>query len=212
MIVSEGKNQTKLTALEAALYAAGHPLGIDELMHVVRSKSEKVVLNLINELIKKIESRSGALEVIILPGNRVVMQLRTTYNSLVREFTHRPLLKTGSLKTLGYIAYYQPIEQGQVIESRGGHIYSQLRQMENLGLIIREKVDDKRFVIKTTPFFGDYFGIGANPENSRSLLKQIFEHEKVPEIKIPEPVINMPLTDSRDGLTDGLPQYPRPAN
>ncbi|MBM3291077.1 SMC-Scp complex subunit ScpB [Candidatus Bathyarchaeota archaeon] len=212
MISDSLKNKTKLTALEAALYAAGHPLGIEELMHVVSSKSEKVVIGLINELIHKFESRNGALEIKILPGNRVVMQLKSTYNSLVREFTHKPLLKTSSLKTLGYIAYYQPIEQGQVIESRGGHIYSQLRHMEELGLIIRERVDEKRFVIKTTPFFGDYFGIGANPENSKMQFKQIFEHVKVPEIKVQEPVISVPLTDSRDGLADGLPQYPRPAN
>ncbi|MBN1682357.1 SMC-Scp complex subunit ScpB [Candidatus Bathyarchaeota archaeon] len=212
MNVKEIKYQKRLTALEAALYAAGHPLGIQDLMNVIGSKSERIVLKLLKELAKKIELRGGALEIKFLAENRVVMSLKPSYNSLVKKFTNKPLLKTGSLKTLGYIAYHQPIEQGQIIEDRGRHIYTHLKQMEELGLIIREKIDDKHCVIKTTAFFCDYFGIGENSDNSKIMLKQIFDQIKVPQIQPLEPIISIPLTNSRDGLTDRLPQYSRPPN
>jgi segregation and condensation protein B len=167
------KRQVKLTELEAALYSAGHPLDMEELMQALGSRSEKIVLRYVEELADKLRTRGGALEVKTLPGNRAVMQLRSEYGKMVRQFTNRPLLTVGPLKTLGYIAYNQPIEQAQVLDYRGVHIYGQLRLLEDMALISRERTE-RGVVIKTTPFFADYFDLSQDPEKSRLQIIQLF--------------------------------------
>lgn len=167
------KRLQRLTELEAALYSAGHPLDIEELMQALGTKSDKVVHKLIDELSKKIEARGCALEVKTLPGNRVVMQLKHEYGKMVRQFTNRPLLTVGPLKTLSYIAYNKPIEQAQVLEYRGVHVYTQLRLLEDMALIIRERTE-RGVVIKTTPFFADYFGLSRDQDKARHQIIELF--------------------------------------
>ncbi len=146
---------------------------MDELKQALGSKSDKVVLKLVDELAKKLEARQGALEVKILHGNRAVMQLKPEYGKMVRQFTTKPLLTVGPLKTLGYIAYNQPIEQAQVLDYRGVHIYTQLRLLEDMALIKREQTE-KGVVVQTTPFFADYFGLSQDPEKSRLQITKLF--------------------------------------
>ncbi len=172
MTISD-KRQVKLTELEAALYSAGHPLDMEELMQALGSRSERIVLRYVEELADKLNARGRALEVKTLPGNRVAMQLRPEYGRMVRQITNRPLLTVGPLKTLGYIAYNQPIEQAQVLDYRGVHIYSQLRLLEDMALISRERME-RGVIIKTTPFFSDYFELSQDPEKSRQQIIQLF--------------------------------------
>jgi segregation and condensation protein B len=175
MTTVQDMKQVKLADLEAALYSAGHPLNMEELKQAIRSKSEKVVLKYVNELAKKLEARGGALEVKMLHGQRAVMQLKTEYGKMVRQFTSRPLLTVGPLKTLGYIAYNQPIDQVQVLDYRGIHIYTHLRLLEDMALISRERTE-KGVVIKTTSFFADYFGLSHDPEKSRHQIIELFSN------------------------------------
>jgi len=167
------KRQVKLTELEAALYSSGHPLDMEELMQAVGSRSEKMVLRYVEELTSKLMARGGALEVKALPGNRAVIQLRPEYEKMVRQFTNRPLLTVGPLKTLGYIAYNQPIEQARVLEYRGVHVYTQLRLLEDMALINRERTE-RGVIIKTTPYFADYFGLSSDPDKSRLQMIELF--------------------------------------
>jgi len=169
------RRQVKLTELEAALYSAGHPLDMEELMQALGSRSEKMVLRYVEELRAKLKTRGGALEVKTLPGNRAVMQLKSEYSKMVRQYTNRPLLTVGPLKTLGYIAYNQPIEQAQVLSYRGVHVYTQLKLLEDMALIGRERTE-KGVIIRTTPFFSDYFDLSPDPGKSRLQVIQLFSN------------------------------------
>ncbi|MCX6649590.1 MAG: SMC-Scp complex subunit ScpB [Candidatus Bathyarchaeota archaeon] len=169
------KRLVKLAELEAALYSAGHPLDMEELMQALGSRSEKIVLRYVEELAGKLRARGCALEVKTLPGNRAVIQLRPEYGKMVRQFTNRPLLTVGPLKTLGYIAYNQPIEQAQVLDYRGVHVYTQLKLLEDMALISRERTE-RGVVIKTTPFFADYFDLSPDPGKSRLQIIELFSN------------------------------------
>jgi len=213
------KKQLRLTTLEAALYVAGRPLEISRLMQVIGTKSERVAFKLIDELSTRVSERGGALEVKRLPGRRAVLQLKQEYNEMVKQLTNRPLLTIGPLKTLSYIAYHQPVEQSQVLIDRGAHVYPQLRLIEDLGLITRDQVEDRNVIIRTTSFFADYFGFSQNPVKSKLELQQIFSSLKIHQLDNGmdlglDQIGNQAevLTDSRNGLPQGLPQYPRPAD
>lgn len=219
MSAEPSKKQLRLTTLEATLYVAGRPLDISRLMQVIGTKSERIAFKLIDELSARVSERGGALEVKRLLGRRAVLQLKQEYNDMVKQLTNRPLLTIGPLKTLSYIAYHQPVEQSQVLIDRGAHVYPQLRLIEDLGLITRDRVEDRNVIIRTTSFFADYFGFSQNPAKSKLELQQIFSTLKIHQLDNGiEPSLDQfskgagVLTDSRDGLPEGLPQYPRPAD
>jgi len=163
-----------LALLEAALYVAGRPLDLRTLGSIIKSRSKKRVQMLTRTLMREYEGRDTALEILELEDERFVLQLKAEYTPEVRRLAIRPLLSVGPLKTLSYIAYRQPVPQAQVIDVRGHHIYGYLKQLEELGLIIREKAGRTK-VIRTTDFFADYFGLSHDLRTMKQQLKSIFE-------------------------------------
>jgi segregation and condensation protein B len=173
--MSSLKRFEKINILEAALYAAGRPVNLDSLKSLINTKSEKKVISLLNDLTKTYDERKSALEIKYLSGNRVVMKLRQKYDSMVKKFTQRPLLTRGPLKTLSYIAYHQPIEQVKVVAKRGNSAYVHLRIIEEMGLITREKLNERGYILETTPYFSDYFGFGQDIIKAKLQLRQLFD-------------------------------------
>jgi segregation and condensation protein B len=129
---------------------------------------------LARKLVEEYKNRDTALEVLELEDERFVLQLKAEYTPKVRKLAIRPLLSRGPLKTLSYIAYRQPVPQSHVIDVRGQHAYQHLKQLEDLGLITREKTGRTR-VIKTTEFFADYFNLSHDLRTLKKQLKGIFE-------------------------------------
>ena len=211
--------ERRICSLEAALYSAGRPIYINELKSVVGTKSEKVIRKLVGSLSERYSTRGGALEVVLHVDGRAAMQLSEEYDSMVKQFKNKPLLTVGPLKTLSYVAFHQPVDQRQVVADRGGHVYGHLRMMESMGLIHRERTEERSYTVTTTPYFGDYFGFSHNPAKSKLQLKQIFRELKITKLENGdvEDVGNLfgeledmeELADPGDGLPEGLPQYPR---
>ena len=215
--------ERRICSLEAALYSAGRPIHVDDLKSVVGTRSEKVVRKLVGSLAERYSTRGGALEVILHVDGRASMQLNEDYDSMVKQFNNKPLLTVGPLKTLSYVAFHQPVDQRQVVADRGSHVYGHLRMMESMGLIHRERTERRSFTVTTTPYFGDYFGFSHNPAKSRLQLKQIFRELKITTLENGDTEslddlfgelddMEEELADPGDGLTEGLPQYPRAAD
>ena len=215
----------RVRGLEAALYSAGRPLALEEICPVLGTKSDRVAAKVVHVLHHKYRLRDCALEIVILEDGRVEMKLKPLYEAMVKQFNKKPLLKLGPLKTLSYIAFHQPVLQKLVVEARGSHIYSHFRQMEAMGLINRERTEDRSYMITTTAFYGDYFGFSHHPERSKIQLKQIFRELKITKLENGD-IENLfsgridglddldsidegNLADSGDRLTHGLSQYPR---
>ncbi len=220
--MNDVRSMERISMIEAALYAAGRPVNIESLKLVIRTRSDKVVRRLLWELANRYELRGSALEIMVLPENRAVMRLKPEYSRMVKRFTSRPLLTSGPLKTLSYIAYHQPVEQIKVVADRGNHIYAHLKMMEEMGLITRERLKRRGFIIETTPYFSDYFGFGHNPLKSKLELRQMFSTLKIHKLdngdrdnndESPE-LLTTPLVEgtesySREGLAEEYAQYPR---
>ncbi len=177
--LSEGeKRRRRLVLLEAALYVAGRPLDLKTLASVIKTHSKKRVQALARELANAYKTRDTALELLELEDDRFVLQLKRQYTSDVRRLAIKPLLSAGPLKTLSYIAYRQPISQTQIIQVRGSHAYNHLRQLEESGLILREK-SGRKVIIRSTDYFADYFGLSHEPKTMKQQLQNIFkDHTK----------------------------------
>ncbi|KPV64292.1 MAG: segregation and condensation protein B [Candidatus Bathyarchaeota archaeon BA2] len=177
-----GKEKFKndLALLEAALYVAGRPLDLKTLGSVIKTRSKGKVRKIAKSIMEEYKSRNTALEILELEGERFVLQLKADYTPKVRRLATKPLLSSGPLKTLSYIAYRQPVPQPQVVDVRGHHAYGHLKQLEDLDLITRERAGRKK-VIRTTEFFADYFGLSHDIRNMKRQLKSIFEDFAKPE-------------------------------
>lgn len=170
------KHRRRLALIEAALYVAGRPLDLKTLASVVKTRSPKVVQQLVRTLKEEYSCRETCLEILELEDQRFVMQLKTKYSPQVQRLAVHPLLTTGPLKTLSYIAYRQPVPQRQVLNVRGSHVYSHFKQLEERGLITRERVGRTK-VLRTTQLFADYFGLSYDLRTMKRKLKKVFGSE-----------------------------------
>src|SRR4030067_963864 len=105
------KNRHSLAMLEAALYVAGRPLDLNELCSVLGTRSKKKAKKFATVLKQEYLARNTALEIPELKDQRFVLQLKADFTPLVKKILNRPLLSSGPLKTLSYIAYRQPVSQ-----------------------------------------------------------------------------------------------------
>jgi segregation and condensation protein B len=162
-----------LSLLEAALYVAGKPLNINELGQVLNSRSKKRVEGYITTLMQEYQQHSRALEIVALKDERYVLQVKAEYTHLIKRLVNRPLLSSGPLKTLSYIAYRQPITQKRVIEVRGQHAYGHVKLLKDMGLIITER-SGRSMALRTTDYFADYFGLTTDTVIMKKDLRKIF--------------------------------------
>jgi segregation and condensation protein B len=167
------KMQRCLRLLEAALYVAGRPLDLNELCSVLSTRSKKKTKKFTKALIKEYSARNTALEILELKDDRYVLQLKADFTPLVKKLVNRPLLSSGPLKTLSYIAYRQPILQKRVIQVRGQHAYGHVKLLRDMGLVAAERAG-RSMTLRTTDYFADYFALTHDTATMKRELKRIF--------------------------------------
>jgi segregation and condensation protein B len=170
---AEEKIQLCLRLLEAALYVAGRPLNINELCSVLSTRSKNKTKKYLKVLMQEYAARNTALEILELKDERYVLQLKADFTPLVKKLVNRPLLSSGPLKTLSYIAYRQPISQKRVIEVRGQHAYGHVKLLKDMGLVAAERAG-RSMTLRTTDNFADYFGLTQDTATMKKELKHIF--------------------------------------
>jgi segregation and condensation protein B len=170
---SAEKQKHHLALMEAALYVAGRPLDINELCQVIGTRSKKKIIKLADILMQDYVVRNSPMEILPLKDERYVLQVKAEFTPLIKKLVNRPLLSSGPLKTLSYIAYRQPITQKRVIEVRGQHAYGHVKQLKEMGLISSERVG-RSMALKTTDYFSDYFGLTQDTTAMKRELKRIF--------------------------------------
>jgi len=172
--VAAEKMQPDLALVEAALYVAGRPLNLNELCSVLKTRSKNKARKLVKMLMSEYVGRNTALQILELKDERYVLQLKTELTPHVRKLVTRPLLSSGPLKTLSYIAYRQPISQKRVVEVRGHHAYGHMKLLKEMGLIASERTG-RSTVLRTTEYFADYFALSHDIATMKKELKHVFE-------------------------------------
>jgi len=176
------KTQRELALVEAALYVAGRPLNLKELCSVLKTRSKNKTRKLAKMLMQEYANRNTALEILELKDERYVLQLKAEFTPHVRKLVKRPLLSTGPLKTLAYIAYRQPVSQKRVVEVRGHHVYGHIKLLREMGLVVGER-RGRSTILRTTEYFADYFGLSHDLPTMKKQLKKVFQREMTTEEK-----------------------------
>jgi segregation and condensation protein B len=173
------KTQREFALVEAALYVTGRPLDLNELCSVLKTRSKNKARKLVKMLMKEYTNRNTSLEILELKDERYVLQLRTEFTPHVKKLVKKPLLSTGPLKTLAYVAYRQPVSQKRVAEMRGHHSYGHIKQLKEMDLIIGERRGRSTF-LRTTEYFADYFGLSHETSAMKRQLRKVFEQKIMP--------------------------------
>jgi len=187
------EDENEATArIEAALYSAGRPLKIEELIRASGTESRTKTYNILNNIMKKSKLTFKAIEIVTLPDGSYVFQLKPEYSSTIKKYASKPVLPKATLKTLSYIAYMQPISSKQLVETRGSGVYSHLKELRQLDFISHQNVGRLR-IFSTTEKFQKYFGIQGDVENLKQRLfstirktatqtKSNYETQDIPKI------------------------------
>ncbi len=158
--------------IEAALYAAGRPLSPKELASAAGITSKRRAVRAARDLARVLNSSLRAIEIVELADRKFAMQLKKQYNIIAKRFSTKPLIPPSVLKTLSYIAYFQPISSLSLVEKRGKQAYKHLKILDEMGFISGEP-SGRTKVYKTTPAFSEYFGLSDDLETmKKQLLKQ----------------------------------------
>ncbi len=158
-----------MLTLEAALYAAGRALTIEELSELI-GKAESTTEKLLKDLEFEYHKRGGALEVVQLPRDRYVMQLRPELTPRVGRLIPGGLLSFATLQTLVFIALKQPILQSDLVAHRGTHVYEYVKELEEKKFI-RSEPEGRTKMLRTTQLFSDYFGLDRDKVKMKAQLK-----------------------------------------
>ena len=175
-------NENEATArIESALYSAGRPLSIEDIIRASGTESRAKTLNLLTKLIQKTKSSFKAIEITSLPDGSYVFQLKPEYSSTIgRKYASRPMLARATQKTLSYIAYEQPISTKQLVEVRGTGVYSHLKELTQLDFIEYQTVGRYK-IFTTTEKFKKYFGIQGDDDTLRQkLFKKVRTRNTMP--------------------------------
>lgn len=152
----------KKALVEAALYAAGRPLSLEDLDRVSKAGGKAETESLLADLTREYRERESALEIVETSRGRFALQLKPEYSSRVSRLSAGGLLSLGTLKTLALIALRQPIRQSELIGIRGGHSYEHIHRLEGLGFVKREP-SGRSVTLTTTKMFAEYFGFDEEP-------------------------------------------------
>ncbi len=166
---SELPPREMMARVEAALYAAGRPLDADQLARVAGTTSQRKAIAIAKEIAKSVNSTMRAVEVVEYPGPRFAMQLKGEYTQVARRFATRPLLSRAALRTLSFIAYFQPISSGELVLRRSSTAYLHVKELEEVGFVSSQR-EGRSKTYSTTPRFAEYFGLSTDLPSMKKQL------------------------------------------
>jgi len=157
--------------IEAALYAAGKALDADALARAGGITSKKRAVDEARAIQEKVRSALSAVEVVEYPGQRFAMQLKGEYNPIARRFATKPLLSKAALRTLSFVAYFQPIAGAELSLRRGSQAYEHLKDLEEVGFVMWERKGRSK-VYGTSSEFSEYFGLSTDVQTLKHQLER----------------------------------------
>ena len=178
-MVKNENNDEATAKIESALYSAGRPLSIEDLIRASGTESRPKTLALLDSIMKKTKNAFKSIEIIILPDGNYVFQLKPEYSSSVRRYASKPILSKATQKTLSYIAFEQPVSSKQLLEIRGSGVYVHLKELRQLNFIENQNIGRMK-IYSTTEKFQKYFGISGDVNILRQkLFKKIRKSSEI---------------------------------
>ena len=142
--------------LEALLFSSARSMKIEELSNLANASPEEVRETL-NKLKEDYEARDSSIA-LIDEGNSFKLNVKSEHASSVNQVVTETELSKTLMETLAVIAFKYPIKQSELIKIRTNKAYDHLKELDEMGYIIRQKFGRTK-LIKLTPKFFEYFDL-----------------------------------------------------
>lgn len=146
--------------IEASLFMAGRALTLEEIARICESGNLGRIRVVLEGLIGEYSGRG--IE-IIPAGNSYVMSIKKELEKKVMNLAPHPEIGPSMLKTLGLIAYKQPVRQAEIIKQRG-QVYDQIKKLCELGFV-EARVEGRSKILRTAKKFDEYFRVEEKNKN-----------------------------------------------
>jgi segregation and condensation protein B len=157
--------------IEAALYSSGRALDAEQLANAAGIASKKRAIDEARVIASSIKEALSAIEIVEYPGPRFAMQLKGEFTGVARRFATKPLLSKASLRSLSFIAFFQPITGSELALRRGSQVYEHLHDLRDVGFIVWERKGRSK-VYSTTQEFSEYFGLSTDVQTMKHQLER----------------------------------------
>lgn len=147
--------------LEAALFAAGRKMPIEELARLCRT-TPSVALQQLQQLKGEYEAKDSSL-LLIDEADGWKLTVKEQYAPVVQKIVADTELTKSVIETLAVIAWKAPVLQSGVIKVRTNKAYDHIAALEKSGFIAREKKGRSK-LIKLTERFFKYFDLKNQEE------------------------------------------------
>ncbi|MFA4935404.1 MAG: SMC-Scp complex subunit ScpB [Candidatus Methanoperedens sp.] len=160
--------------IEAALFASGEPLDLEQLRKLIRTKNAR---ELLQQLMDEYTQRGSSIEIREIE-NRFVMQVKPEYAEKVRSLAPKEL-RSPVLRTLAMIAYHQPLTVAGLVDRRGAAAYDHVRELAESGMVSAAPHGRTR-LLQTTARFAEYFNLdSADPDAIKRKIIELAREQKM---------------------------------
>lgn len=141
--------------VEAVLFSTGEPMRVKEIEDAT-DLDNNAVRKALRKLTRSYRNRNTALEVVKI-GPKYVLQLREEYAARTDEVAKKELDRE-VLKTAAIIAYYQPMQKRELLDTVGEVARKHVDELLARKLIYQNRTN-RGYVLETAPKFFEFFGL-----------------------------------------------------
>ena len=158
--------------LEAAFFAAAHPLSVAELARLQPDASADEISGALAELRRHYEEHGHAVELVeVADGYQIVTRPRFAEAVAEAQLVRLPRkLSRAALETVAVIAYRQPVSRAEIEEIRGVSVEGVLRSLQERGLVAvtsRGEGLGRPLLYGTTDLFLEHLGLKSQDDLPR---------------------------------------------
>ncbi len=158
--------------IEAALYAADHPLSMEEIQEILKTSSETYARKLVDELKADYAKRGEPLSLTETGKDTFTLKLDDNYMTKLGKFVPKLRLSRGAVKTLAMVAYKQNLTQAKLAELRGSRVYDHIRQLVALGFL-ESKPFGRTRMLRVSQRGAAYFGFEDDIDLIRERIEEL---------------------------------------
>ncbi len=160
--------------IEAALFVAGRPLGLEELSSKLEIKQD-LIKDIIQKLAFEFLDRTTAIEIVQV-GDKYSMQIKPEYSEKISKFAAGGLIPQRIMRTLTIIALKQPIMKSKLVKIRGSGAYEHVKWLLENEFVNAVK-KGRTHELTTNQKFAETFGFSTNIEEMKKQIISQLEGE-----------------------------------
>ena len=158
--MTDAKEMENRHMVEAALFVAGHALGLDEISKATGIMSPGYLKKVLAEIASDYDNNGNTVIRLFEIGGKYLLGLKEPYASKVNGLAGSPDLTKGALCILAYTSKNEPIMQNAIVKAFGSSSYEHIKELIEKDFITASKVGRTKR-LQTTQKFKEYFNLNG---------------------------------------------------